>query len=415
MEKEVQKNVSVNVGMPSGKKSLLKNLGPAFITSALVLGPGSLTLSSKIGAIHGNQLIWMVIITVLFMMVYTEMSTRIGLATKLSFIDVVRQKWGKVTAIFVGVGAFLVTASFQAGNAVGSGLAASSVVGLSTTFWMIVMTLIAVALLFLKSFYKVLEKLMLGLVLLMLVSFGLTVILAKPSFGDIFAGLIPTVPSGSMPLIIAMSATSFSVVGAVYQSYLVQEKGWTADYAKHGVRESYLGIFILGFISVIIMIAAAAVLKPQGLQVNSAAEMGAALEPLYENWATVMFMLGLFGASFSSLVGNATIGGAMLSDGLNLGRKLETKSVRSLIMLVMVFGTTVGLIFGGSPINMIIFAQAITIIVVPFIAIAILLIANNKEIMGALKNTLWKNIVGVAGLLVLILLAINNIKNIFFS
>lgn len=415
MESKVEPGSQVQGEMLPRKRSFLKNLGPAFITSALVLGPGSLTLSSKIGAIYGNQLLWMVVLAVLFMMVYTEMSTRIGLATKLSFIEVVRQRWGNVGAVLIGVGAFLVTASFQAGNAVGSGLAASSIVGLSSTFWIVVTTLIGVALLFAKSFYKILEKLMLGLVLLMLVSFGLTVILAKPSFGDILSGLVPTIPTGSLPLIIAMTATSFSIVGAVYQSYLVQEKGWSLEHAKSGKRESYLGIFILGFISAMIMIASAAVLLPQGIQVNSAAEMGTALNPLYGSWATIMFMLGLFGASFSSLIGNATIGGAMLADGLGFGRKLATKSVRGLITLVMIFGSTVGLMFGGSPISLIIFAQAITIIVVPFIAITILILANNKELMGPLKNTLWKNICGVAGLIVLVLLAINNIKNIFFS
>src|SRR5699024_7459780 len=70
-------------------------------------------------------------------------------------------------------------------------------------------------------------------------------------------------------------------------------------------------------------------------------------------------------------------------------------------------------IFGGAPVNMIIFAQAITIIAVPFIAIALLVVANDKKIMCDLKNTLFKNIIAIAGLIVLILLAINNINNIF--
>lgn len=401
---------------PSSKKgTFLKSVGPAFITSALIIGPGSITLASKIGANFGHQLIWVVILMIIFMMIYTEMSARIGLASDRSFLEILKNKWGKAAAIIAGIGACLVTASFQAGNAIGTGIAVSAIFGLSPTFWIIITTLLAVGLLFTKSFYKILEKLMLGLVLLMLVSFGLTVIITKPSISDIVTHLVPSIPSGSMPLIIALTATSFSIVGAVYQSYLVQEKGWTIAHVKNGKRDSYLGIFILGLLTVMIMMAAAAVLLPKGIQVNSATEMGKALEPVFGSWAMIVFMLGLFGASFSSLVGNATIGGAMLSDGFGLGRKLESKSVRGFISLVMIFGSIVGIIFGGSPINLIIFAQAITIIVVPFIAIAILVVANNQSIMGSLKNTLWKNILGIIGLIVLILLAINNVINIFLK
>lgn len=407
----------VTPGQETGakKRNFLSLLGPAFITSALVLGPGSLTLSSKIGAIYGMQLIWVLAVVVFFMMIYTEMSTRIGLATKESFIQVMKNKWGKPASLLIGLGAFLVTASFQAGNALGSGLAISTITGLSSTFWIVTVTLLGMALLFAKNFYKILEKLMLGLVLIMLVSFVITLVLTKPSITEIFSGFVPIIPDGSLPLIIALTATSFSIVGAAYQSYLVQEKGWTLQQNSSSIKETYWGIFILGFISMMIMICAAAILKPQGIVVNSVSEMGLALEPLYGNWATILFMVGLFGASFSSQMGNATIGGSMLADGLGLGSKLSSKAVKGLILLVMAFGSLIGIIFGAAPINMIIFAQAITIVIVPFIAIALLVVANDEKIMGSLKNTLWKNIVGITGLIVLILLAVNNIINIFFK
>jgi manganese transport protein len=414
MESGINQNPVTPGQEVQGKKSFLSLLGPAFITSALVLGPGSLTLSSKIGAIYGMQLIWVLAVVVFFMMIYTEMSTRIGLATKESFIQIMKNKWGKSASVLIGIGAFLVTASFQAGNALGSGLAISTITGFSSAFWIAAITLLGMALLFAKNFYKILEKLMLGLVLVMLVSFVITLILTKPSITDILSGFVPVIPDGSLPLIIALTATSFSIVGAVYQSYLVQEKGWTLQNNTSSMKETYWGIFLLGFISMMIMVCAAAILKPQGIVVNSVSEMGLALEPLYGNWATILFMVGLFGASFSSQMGNATIGGSMLADGLGLGSKLSSKAVKGLILLVMAFGSLIGLIFGSAPINMIIFAQAITIVVVPFIAIAIL-VANDEKIMGSLKNTLWKNIVGIAGLIVLILLAVNNIINIFLK
>ncbi|MFD1037560.1 Nramp family divalent metal transporter [Virgibacillus byunsanensis] len=416
MQSQQAKDHSPNIesGNKGGsKKNIFKFLGPALITSALVLGPGSLTLSSTIGAVFGNQLVWILVVTVIFMMIYTEMSTRIGLASKISFIQIIKQKWGKWGALLIGIGAFLVTASFQAGNSIGIGVAASAIVGLNPEFWVVAFTIAGALLLFSKDFYSILEKLMIGLVALMLISFLITVFLAKPSIGSIASGLVPSIPTGSLGLIIALTATCFSIVGASYQSYLVQEKGWTRDTAKEGMKESYLGIFLLGLISLLVMIAAAAVLKPAGIQIDSVADMGLALEPLYGTWATTLFMFGLFGAAFSSLMGNATIGGAMISDSVGFGSKLKDKKVKLAIITVMLFGSIIAIIFGGAPLNLIIFAQAITIVAVPFIAIALLVVANDKEIMGDLKNTWFKNMIAIAGLIVLLLLAFNNVKNIF--
>lgn len=412
MEAEKQ---DVTVKNTTRKKGFLKYLGPALITSALVVGPGSLTLASKIGAIYGYQLIWILIVTVIFMMIYTEISMRIGLASNLTFIQLINQKWGKFGGILIGVGAFLVTTSFQAGNSIGVGVAFSVITGLNTQLLIVLLTILGIILLFSKNFYNLLENLMIGLIALMLLSFIITTVLVKPSVASIASGFIPTIPEGSLGLIIALTATSFSIVGAAYQSYLVKEKGWSIKDVNEGTKESYFGIFLLGLITLLVMIVGAAVLKPAGIMVDSVNEMGLTLEPLFGSWATIVFMFGLFGAAFSSLIGNATIGGAMLSDGVGFGNSLKDIRVKLMIIAVMLFGSIIALIFGGAPVNMIVFAQAITIVVVPFIAIALLVVANDKEIMGELKNTTTKNVIAIIGLIVLILLAFNNVKNIFFS
>ena len=399
----------------SSTKNVFHYLGPALITAALVLGPGSLTLASTIGAVYGYQLVWLFVVAVIFMMVFTEMSTRIGLASNKTFMEILQNKWGKWGAIVSGLGAFLVSASFQAGNAIAVGVVGSTLIGLSPAFWIMLFTILSALLLFRKNFYKILEKLTLALVMLMLLSFVITLLLTTPSIPSIVQGFVPTVPDGSLGLIIGYTATCFSIVAATYQSYLVKEKGWGKDLVNQASKESYLGIFLLGLLSALVMIAAAAVLLPQGISIDSIGDMGLALEPLYGSWATVIFMLGLFGAAFSSFMGNATVGGALFSDGLGFGSKLSNFKVKIAIIAVMVFGSIIGIIFGGSPVNMIIFAQGVTIIVVPLLAIALLVVANDKKIMGKLTNSFVKNIIGVAGLIVLILLAINNINNIFFS
>ncbi|GIO05914.1 manganese transporter [Brevibacillus reuszeri] len=404
-----------NVQKHKRATSLVKSLGPAIITAALVVGPGSVTLTSKIGAMYGYSLLWVIVVSVLFMMCFTEMSARIGMATNQSLLTTIRVKWGRAASIIMGLGCFLVTSTFQGANVIGAGVALSSLAGGSPKVWGTLFTLLGIAILFYRNFYKILEKLMLVLVGIMLFSFLCTVVVIRPSFSGIFSGLVPQIPDGSAILIIGLVATTFTVVGALYQSYLVQEKGWTAIHAKEGSRESYTGIILLGIISALIMISAAAVLNPQGIQVNAATDMGKALEPLFGNWAMIVFMIGLWGAAFSSLTGNAAIGGVMLADAFGYGSKLESNIVRYFIMAVMVLGGVVALVFGKIPVQLIMITQPITIVVVPLIGLALFLLANDKKIMGDLKNTPIKNGITILALLFLVVLAVKTVNDLFFS
>lgn len=393
----------------------IKSLGPGLITAALVFGPGSLTITSKLGAVYGYQLLWVILVAVVLMLTFTGMGARIGLAANTSLINLFREKWGNAAAWIAGFGLFFVTASFQAGNTVGAGLALSESLGGSNALWIVFISLLAISLLFFKSFYKVLEKVMILMVAIMLISFLLTLVLAPPDFGEVVKGLIPAIPKGSFVLVIALVASSFSIAGAFYQSYLVQEKGWNKSQKQEALTESFTGIMVLGIISSMIMLSAATILYPKGVGVSSAGDMGLALAPVYGQFSFLVFMVGLFGASFSSLLGNASIGGTLLADALSLGRDLNGLPVKLLISLVIVIGAAVALIFGRLPLELIVFAQGITIFAVPFIGFGLFLIGNDANIMGELKNKKLSNILGVIGLLVLLTLAVSNGINLFLK
>ena len=394
-------------------KNFLRYLGPGIITAALIFGPGSLTIASKLGSQYAYRHVWVIGMAIFFMLIFTEMGARIGMVTQTSLLSIIREKWGRWSAVALGIGIFAITASFQAGNTVGASLAFAELSNTKITGWIVAFTLVGVSLLFFRSFYRVLEKLMIALVGVMLVSFFITALLVQPNLLALTSGLVPSLPTGSEMLAIALVASSFSVVGAFYQGYLVREKGWQPSEIKQGTQESMVGILVLGTISTLILINAAAVLYPQGIPVNSATDMGLALTPLYGSTATVIFMLGLFGASFSSLVGNATIGGSLLSDAFSLGSHLASRQVRLMIMLVMVFGAVIALAFGRLPLELIVFAQAITIVIAPLVGGALLLLANDSARMGRQKNSKWQNVGGGLGLILLLLLSMSQVYSQF--
>ncbi len=395
--------------------SVFNLIGPGFITAALVLGPGSLAVASKIGANYEFRLLWIVPLCVVFMAAFTIVSTRIGLSTDRTLIQLIREKYGNTICVIIGVGLFIVAASFQAGNSIGAGMVFSEMSGSSSAPWVTFFSAIAIILLFFKSFFKILEKIMIAMVFLMLVSFVITLIISKPDISILVQQLDFSLPRGSEFLTLALIASSFSIAGAFYQSYLVQEKGWDKNNSKSHERESLSGILILGVITATVMLVAASVLFPQGIQVNSATEMGKTLEPIFGSYATLIFMAGLFAASFSSLIGNATLGGVLLSDALNIGSKLESKNVRYVIMSVIVIGALVAVVFGSLPIELIVTAQGFTIIIVPIIGLMLFLIARDRAKNKLLKLSPPLQILLILGLVVLLILAAANTYNIFIK
>ncbi|KAA0994192.1 divalent metal cation transporter [Dyadobacter sp. UC 10] len=386
------------------------------ITAALVFGPSKMTITSKLGAVYGYSMLWLVVVAIFFMAVFTAMSTRIGAATSQSLLSLVRQKWGQPAALAIGIGVFLVAASFQAGNSIGVGIAVGELYHTSPVPWIIVFTLIGISLLFFRSFYKVLEKTMIFLILMMVLCFITTLFWSKPDVSEIAKGFaVPVIPEGSQGLVIAFVASCFSIVGALYQSYLIQERIRIRPELRGQRNDSVTGIILLGALCSVVIICAAAVLNPKGITVNSASDMAKALEPIFGSSASTLFLVGLFGAAFSSLIGNASVGGTLLGDALGLGSNFSSKPVRYLVAVVMIVGAGIAVRFGKLPLELIVFAQSVTIFVVPFIGTALYMVANDQKIMGDKVNSPFVKVVAGIGLLIIFGLAIINVKELFLN
>src|SRR5690606_40100759 len=104
-------------------KRLLNILGPGIITAALVFGPSKMTITSKMGADYSYSLLWIVIVALFFMGVYTSMCSRIGVTQEKSLLTLIKEHFNNGVGIAIGVGISLVATSFQAGHSIGVGIA----------------------------------------------------------------------------------------------------------------------------------------------------------------------------------------------------------------------------------------------------------------------------------------------------
>src|SRR5690625_2715100 len=111
----------------------LAKFGPAFITAALVFGPGRITTASSMGADFAYDLIWLPVIATVLMLCFVDLCVRIGLSTDSGPIGTISKRFTRVAGVLVGLGAVAVTASVQGGSSAGTGAAVAAAVGREPT------------------------------------------------------------------------------------------------------------------------------------------------------------------------------------------------------------------------------------------------------------------------------------------
>ncbi|MFH0756963.1 MAG: Nramp family divalent metal transporter [Bacteroidota bacterium] len=387
-------------------KTIFKSIGPGFIIASVVLGPGSITVASRIGSEYGYAFLWVIVIATVFMITYTSMGARYGVMNNKSILQSIADQYGRWFAIAIGISAFLSTSSFQFGNNLGIGIGMEGITGINDRVWPIIFTSLGIVFIFwAKNLYKFLERLMKSMVMIMILAFFINLIMTKPEIAPLAKGFVPTKFSkDSLNVVAAMLATSFALAAALYQSYLAQDKGWKKENLSSSLKDTYLGILLLAFISTTILVTSAAALHPRGIIVNSAADMAIQMEALFGGYAKIIFSLGLCAAAFSSMMVNSVIGGGLLADGLGLGRSMNDRTTKLFIIAILLIGMFVAVFFRGNVIYALIMAQASSMLAVPLIALGLFLILNNKKVMGKHRNNIIQNILAVTGFVVISLM-----------
>jgi Mn2+/Fe2+ NRAMP family transporter len=386
------------------------------VLAAVVVGPGSIALSTIAGSLYGYQLLWVPVAATIFMITFTWMAARIGLVTGSTIFEATRSKYGATVAKVGGVFGFLTILAFQAGNNAGIGFATAALVGVGgPEIWAIAFTVVAMAFIWLPSLYDKVELLVKIVVGIMLIAFVGTLALVGVDVGPAARGLVPSFPSDAAILTaLGLAATNFSIAAAVYQTNLMKEKDWGPEkLADEGV-DTLIGIGILGVIVMVILLTSAGVIYGNTDPVFSAQGMAEQLRPLVGPGAFYLFTTGFFFASLSSLVVNALIGATLLVDGFDGNSAMDSRQVKYWAMAAMAIGTIAILVSSGagSPIELLRAAQALAVIAFPLLGFLVISLARDKAMMGEYTNPLVVDILAALGYLTIIGIIVNYLNSV---
>lgn len=390
---------------------MFKNIGPGVLVAAAFIGPGTVTACTLAGVQFGFSLLWAMLLSIIATIVLQEMSARLGIITQKGLADVIKEqiKIPLFRNLVIGIilGAIVIgNTAYEGGNIGGATLGLEAIFGNEyVAFYPFIVGAVAFLLLYLGN-YKMLEKVLVILVIIMSLSFLLTAIITKPNILEVLEGMfVPAMPENSIFTVIALVGTTVVPYNLFLHASLVSEKWKTKEDLKTARKDTFISITLGGMVSMAIIIAATTIPKSD---VSSVLDLAKGLEPLYGNGARYFMGIGLFAAGITSAITAPLAAAYVVNSCFGWKAGLKDFKFKLVWMIIIVLGV-LSLTFGISPIEIIQFAQVTNGLLLPVIAIFLLWVANKVAIMGSNKNSTAQNVLAIFIILLVILLGMKSI------
>lgn len=399
------------------KKSFIERVkaaGPAAVITSAFIGPGTITTATNAGVNFGYALIWAVIFSGVASVIIMNMASRLAVVGRKNIIDASvemlpnSQVWKYFALGLIALVVVLTGFGFEAGNLIGATTGFANITGLPQWLSAVLMGLVALAATTFST-PKVIELIMKVFVALMGLIFVITAIIVGPNWGDVLAGVIPSIPDGSLITTIALVGTTIIAINLVFHSVASAEKYTTEESLEDAYFDTSLNISLGVVMTIGLLITTSATLFGTGTVVNSPIVFAQALESTLGAGARIFAASGLVLAGLSSAIATPYMVGQIWKRVFKWNDANDTRA-KIVAGIVVIFGLVLAAL-GTTPVPIILFAQATSGVFLPFIAVLFVL-ATNSEKLGKFKNTLRQNIFGFIMVAVMFTLGIRTIINV---
>ena len=351
---------------------------------------GDLVFNAQAGGSIGTPVLWAVPVGVVGIIVFAEMSGRIVAVSKKPNFVLVRERYGRRLSTFTLVASLVLTVLTLGAELGGLGFVLNYFFDVSVNFFVLVALIgIAAAIYFLP--FGGLERIFgyLGLALLVYIAASLKL---DPDWGEIGRGFVPESHSAAVYwyFVVGLISAALMPYEIYFYSSGAVEEGWDESDMKVNRANSIIGFSLGGLISVAILIASAQVLKPAGISPTSVGTVGLVAEQPYAQVGLILAFVGILFA-----VGGATIDTAFSAaynlaqhQGWKWGKRFRllseprfTLSLAGFLLIGFAIAQT-----GVDPIELTEYAVIFSIPVLPLTYLPILLVGNDRNVMGKYVN-----------------------------
>jgi len=403
--------------MFKNKKSFFKRLalfaailGPGIITGSVDNDAGGITTYSVAAAVYGYNPIWTLIPSFIVLVVIQEMNARMGIVTGKGLADLIRENAGAKITFFIFVG--LLIADIGNTTTEFAGVAGSMEIFGVSKYISVPIVGFLVWFLVVKGTYKIAERIFL-LFSVSLLMYVISAIMGKPHWGEIGQAIIHPqldINVKSISMIIALVGTTIAPWMQFYMQSSVIEKGLKMKQYKYTLIDIIVGCVVTVVVAFFIMVACASTLHVNGIDINEAKDAALALKPLAGEFASQVFAFGLFVASVFSatILPLACAFYVCEAFGFEAGidkKWDEAKEFYTLYTGILIIGAAIILIPDAPLISISLWSQLLNGVLLPVVLVCMILLVNNKKIMGKYVNKPANNIIGWGAVIVLVTLS----------
>jgi len=400
------------------RKSIWRNialflaiLGPGIITGSVDNDAGGITTYSVAGALYGYNLIWTLIPSFLVLVIIQEMNARMGIVTGKGLADLIRENAGVKITFFIFIG--LLVADIGNTTTEFAGVAGSLEIFSVSKYISVPIVAIMIWVMVVKGNYKIAERIFLifSVALLMYV---VSTLMGKPHWQEIGHSVIHPemkINTRSIEMIIGIIGTTIAPWMQFYMQSSVIEKGLKMRQYKFILLDIIIGCLATVVVAFFIMVACASTLHINNIVINEAKDAAMALKPLAGAISSQVFAFGLFIASIFSatILPLATAFYVCEAFGFEAGIDKKWKEAPQFYWLytgIIVLGVIIILIPNAPLIAITLWSQIINGLLLPVVLVCMILLVNNKKIMGKHVNKPVQNIIGWGSIVVLVGLSV---------
>lgn len=386
-------------------------MGPGIITAFADNDAGGIATYAAAGAKYGYALLFIMFLSTVALAIAQEISARTGAVTGRGLADLIRELYGVKWTLF----AMFVLLIANLGTTISefSGIATSFEIFGISKYISVPLAALLIWWLVLKADYARTEKIFLSLCILF-VSYAISCFVIDPPWMEVLSASVrPSFIPDAEYLLMAVGVigTTITPWGQFYVQASVVDKGITAKNYIYTRWDVFIGTFFTGLIAFFIIVATAATLYVSHLPIESAKDAALALEPLAGKYASVLFALGLFGASMLAafILPLSTSYAVCEAFGFEHGISRTSKEAPvffGLYTVIIVVSVLTVLWPGLSLYTVMLATQVVNGVLLPPILIFMVLIANNKNIMGEYTNSRFFNLVAWTFTIILIVLTV---------
>lgn len=390
---------------------MLSVIGPGIITSSVDNDAGGIATYSIAGAHFGYSLLWTLIPITLVLIIVQEMCARMGVVTGKGLSDLIRENFGLRLTFLIMIG-LLIT---NMGNTMAefAGIAASGEIFGISKYVTVPVSAVFVWLLIVKGTYGTVEKVFLG-ASAFYISYLLSGLLAHPQWSMLAREMImPTISLNKdyILMLIGMVGTTIAPWMQFYLQSSVVEKGIRLENYGYSKIDVIVGSLVTDIVAFFIIATCAATLYAQGIRIETARDAALALFPLAGNYSALLFAFGLFNASLfaASILPLATAYYVCEGFGWDSGVDKtfsQAPQFYAIYSMLIAIGVIAVLIPDAPLVSIMVISQVINGILLPFILAFMLLLVNNKKLMGNYTNSKFYNVVSWSTAIILTILTV---------